>query len=349
MAMVNIRRDVDDKFYRYKMPALQIKIEGKGNGIKTVVPNMDDIAKALSRPPTYPTKFFGFELGAQTTMANDRYIVNGLHDADRLRELLDVFIEKFVLCPSCKNPETVLLIDTKKEDIGRDCKACGAQTKVDMRHKLTTFIIKNPPAGSVKGKGGKKGEKVKKDKYAEAEELREAQLSGSMHLPVLENNKSGSSSPKVSGQANGNGASAGDDNEDEIEKQFKAAPVATQSALDDWAVDTSAEAVAARMKTLAVNVDGFAGGLGDEDDGDEAGNSKYSAFGIWLEENKDATDAELMGKAKELEVWGKHKTLIEIGEKAWDKDVVEGIKKRSKLLQVVSVNLSSDALPCPTL
>lgn len=34
------------------MPVLVTKIEGKGNGIKTVVPNMDEIAKALSRPPT---------------------------------------------------------------------------------------------------------------------------------------------------------------------------------------------------------------------------------------------------------------------------------------------------------
>lgn len=52
MAVVNIRRDVDDKFYRYRMPLLQIKIEGKGNGIKTVIPNMADIARALSRPAT---------------------------------------------------------------------------------------------------------------------------------------------------------------------------------------------------------------------------------------------------------------------------------------------------------
>ncbi len=51
MAVVNIRRDVEDKFYRYRMPLLQIKIEGKGNGIKTVIPNMADIARALSRPP----------------------------------------------------------------------------------------------------------------------------------------------------------------------------------------------------------------------------------------------------------------------------------------------------------
>lgn len=37
---------------RYKMPRLVAKVEGKGNGIKTVIPNMGDIARALGRPPT---------------------------------------------------------------------------------------------------------------------------------------------------------------------------------------------------------------------------------------------------------------------------------------------------------
>lgn len=147
--IVNIRRDVDDKFYRYRMPLLLTKIEGKGNGIKTVVPNMSDIARALSRPPSYITKFFGCELGAQTPFdeKNDRYIVNGAHDASRLRELLDGFINKFVLCRSCKNPETDLVITKvgRREDIFRDCKACGERTAIDMRHKLVTFILKNPP------------------------------------------------------------------------------------------------------------------------------------------------------------------------------------------------------------
>lgn len=59
-----------------------------------------------------PTKYFGCELGAQTQidLKNERYIVNGSHDADKLQEILDGFIEKFVLCPDCENPETVLVM-----------------------------------------------------------------------------------------------------------------------------------------------------------------------------------------------------------------------------------------------
>ena len=29
-----------------------VQVEGKGNGIKTVIVNMSEIAKSLSRPPT---------------------------------------------------------------------------------------------------------------------------------------------------------------------------------------------------------------------------------------------------------------------------------------------------------
>ena len=48
------------------MPRMQAKVEGKGNGIKTVLVNMVDVARSLDRPPTYVTKYFGCELGAQT-------------------------------------------------------------------------------------------------------------------------------------------------------------------------------------------------------------------------------------------------------------------------------------------
>ena len=109
---VNIRRDVKDAFYRYKMEKIQSKIEGKGNGIKTVIVNLHNVADQLARPPNYVIKYFGFELGAQTNIdpKDDRWIVNGAHEASKLQDHLDGFINKFVLCKDCKNPETVVNI-----------------------------------------------------------------------------------------------------------------------------------------------------------------------------------------------------------------------------------------------
>jgi len=143
MSNLNINRKVADAFYRYKMPRIIAKVEGKGNGIKTAIVNMSEIAKALSRPPAYLTKYFGYELGTQTMCdnKNDRYIVNGEHTSDKLQNLLDGFVHKFVLCPDCDNPETNLTV--KKNSIFRCCTACGHVCIVDMRHKLTTFIVKN--------------------------------------------------------------------------------------------------------------------------------------------------------------------------------------------------------------
>jgi translation initiation factor 5 len=98
-------------------------------------------------PPFFkdPTKFFGFELGALTHTANDRYIVNGKHSAEDLAKLLDQFIEKFVLCKHDRNPETVMQINSRGE-IELHCKACGNVTPVDMTHKLATYILNNPPS-----------------------------------------------------------------------------------------------------------------------------------------------------------------------------------------------------------
>lgn len=319
--IVNIRRDVDDKFYRYRMPLLLTKIEGKGNGIKTVVPNMADVARALSRPPTYPTKFFGCELGAQTSSddKNERYIVNGAHDASRLRELLDVFIDKFVLCRSCKNPETDLLIlkSGRNEDVVRDCKACGERTDVDMKHKLVTFILKNPPKNPKKSKKGAKGETNGNG--------------GGVHA----------SAPSIPGDENG--GSSGGDSDDELTKKIKAeaAELTTETKLaaQDWSADTSPEAVKARVKALESQVGGLsltpAGGLGDDEGSDDDVNSPYAQFGRWVEENKGEAGigaVQIYQKAQEFGVEKKHKTVLVLVQALFTEDVAKEIDTYKALL-----------------
>jgi hypothetical protein len=60
---------------------------------------------------------------------------------------LQNFIKKYVQCYNCGNPETVVKI--RKENIYLKCKACGAVSDVDMRHRLNTYILKNPPEEKV--------------------------------------------------------------------------------------------------------------------------------------------------------------------------------------------------------
>lgn len=296
------------------MPILLTKIEGKGNGIKTVIPNMSDVSRALSRPPTYPTKFFGCELGAQTVLdeKNDRYIVNGAHDATRLRELLDGFIDKFVLCKSCKNPETDLVL-VKGDYIVRDCKACGERTDVDMRHKLTTYIVKNPPAKAKKGKKGGKG---------------------------MNADDGGRGSPSAADE-NGDGEN-GVESDDELTKKIKAeaADLNQETALanEDWSADTSAEAVKARVKALeGTMAAAVIGGDDDGSDGDDA-DSPYGQLGRWVEENRGNDEASAVGiykKAEELGIEKKHKTVLVLVQALFDENVVEELPKYAPLFAKV--------------
>lgn len=169
-AIVNIAgtSPVDDPEYRYKMPLVYGKIEGRGNGIKTVIPNISDVALSLHRTPAEVNKFFGCELGAQTTYSNesDRAVVNGAHTDAVLQEMMKRYIQGFVLCPSCGLPETKYKI--KSEVIYHTCAACGAKDMVDMSHKLCTFILAQDKKAKKESKA--KDKKNKKDKKAGSDE-----------------------------------------------------------------------------------------------------------------------------------------------------------------------------------
>lgn len=175
MALLNIGEgNKDDAFYRYKMPKLITKIEGRGNGIKTNLVNMVDVAKALARPPSYTTKYFGCELGAQSKFdeKSGTALVNGAHDSSKLVALLEIFIKKYVQCYGCGNPETEILI-SKTQMISLKCAACGYVSDVDMRDKLTTFILKNPPEQKKGGKDKKAMRRAEKERLKAGEAIDE--------------------------------------------------------------------------------------------------------------------------------------------------------------------------------
>ncbi|KAK1795908.1 hypothetical protein P4O66_009020 [Electrophorus voltai] len=286
---VNVNRSVSDQFYRYKMPRLIAKVEGKGNGIKTVIVNMVDVAKALNRPPTYPTKFFGCELGAQTQfdVKNDRYIVNGSHEANKLQDMLDGFIRKFVLCPECDNPETDLHINPKKQTIGNSCKACGYRGMLDTRHKLCTFILKNPPENE---SGSVKKEKEKKNRKKDKE--------------------NGSNSGEA-GQRNDIDAPDAVDGDDDDE---------------DWAEETTAEAQRRRMEEISEHAKGLTLSDDLEKTLEERVNMFYNFVKQKKEEGVIVSaDKEILAEAERLEVRAMGPLIL--SELLFDANIREQIKK----------------------
>jgi translation initiation factor 5 len=338
MATVNIRRDVTDPFYRYKMERIQSKIEGKGNGIKTVIVNLSSVAQSLARPGAYVIKYFGFELGAQTNTnpADDRWIINGAHEASKLQDYLDGFINKFVLCKKCKNPETDVVI--KDGRILLDCKACGQRSDVDLRLKLSGFILKNQP------------KKAKKDK-AEKKAARKAKENGDVE-------KNGNGSPGDSNSEHGSNENgdvtieAGSD--DELTRRIKSEaqeinnePVEVKD--DEWTVDMSAEAVKARQQQLPDDLkQKLVLGEDDDEDGEGGGNSIYDQLGSWIisqaEEKGDVSkvdDVEIYVKAKELGIEAKHRTLLVLAQTIFDDNIVTQIPKRAGMLKKVWLELSS--------
>lgn len=310
MSFINICRDNTDPFYRYKMPPIQSKVEGRGNGIKTSIVNLGEVSRALGRPPAYVLKYFGSELGAQTSM--DRFLINGVHDATELQDSLDGFINKFVLCASCKNPETEIQIKNK-DDLQRDCKACGRVSIIDPRHKLSSYILKNPPSNS-----SKKGKK-----------------SATATANVVGGGKS--ISDIAAGQTddtNGGEALAGgedDDDDDILTKKINAEAAAlaasetVEVADEDWAVDMSKEAIEARARELE--------GLNLSDT-----QSKFNELGEWLlnesKESKDdlPSDVDIYKKIIELEIVENPETVQVLAQVLFDEDVVEEIEEHLGLL-----------------
>jgi hypothetical protein len=59
----------EDPHYRYKMPVLQVKVEGATKMIRTVLTNMPSVAAAVGRPMSYLVTYLGQECSAMSQIA----------------------------------------------------------------------------------------------------------------------------------------------------------------------------------------------------------------------------------------------------------------------------------------
>jgi len=190
----------------------------------------------------------------------------------------------------------------------------------------------------------KKGKKGKKEKITRRDRAKE-------NGKAEENASANGGSPGDSNSDNADGENgdleldAGSDDEltRRINAEAKELDKGTNGHIndDEWAVDTSAEAVAQRAKELPSDVKRSLA-FDDDDDGIEADGvtNSYDQLGSWIDDEAKSKggvakvdDVDIYVKAKELGIETKHKTLTVLAQTIFDEDIVKQIPVRAPMLK----------------
>lgn len=109
---------------RFELP----RIQGVRIGNRTIIQNFKEIADRMNRDPHNLLKFLSRELATAATMDGARAIFQGVFRVNSINRLLDIYTQRFVICPVCKRPDTRM--DRQERYFFLVCEACGARSSM---------------------------------------------------------------------------------------------------------------------------------------------------------------------------------------------------------------------------
>ncbi len=122
---------------RFEIPDLDILQEGN----TTIFKNFTDIADQINRSPENFLKFLLGELGTAGERENGRVVFKGKINSSKIRNKIEDYVEKYVLCPECGRPDTRLVKEDRVEII--KCDACGAHGPIRGKQSKSTSSAKS--------------------------------------------------------------------------------------------------------------------------------------------------------------------------------------------------------------
>jgi|WetSurMetagenome_2_1015567.scaffolds.fasta_scaffold232083_1 translation initiation factor 5 len=165
MEPIRGKSEIKDVFHRYKMNKLNIRKERT----KTSILNLQEIASDLKIPdPSLIVTYIKNRLAIAINFKDNRAIITRDVDTDKIRDSLYEFIENFVLCKKCKQPELSYSLEKKK--LCTNCKSCGITGKIES-NQYTEKVIKEFELILSKTNSNKKLKKTKEVK--EVKEVKE--------------------------------------------------------------------------------------------------------------------------------------------------------------------------------
>jgi len=116
-----------EKYDRFEVPRPHVVRVGK----KTVIQNFKEISDVLNRDPKHLLKFLTGEMATLATMEGGRAIFQGVFKQDTIKNLIDTYVERYVICPVCKRPDTKIVKEKRLSFLV--CEACGARSSISLK------------------------------------------------------------------------------------------------------------------------------------------------------------------------------------------------------------------------
>lgn len=109
---------------RFEIP----KVQGRLEGNKTIITNLNQIAETLQRPAEHIFKFLLKELATPGTSKFGRVIFGAKIPSSKINDKIKKYAEEVVICKICGKPDTKLV---KENDIVYlKCHACAEKYAV---------------------------------------------------------------------------------------------------------------------------------------------------------------------------------------------------------------------------
>ena len=82
---------------RFQIPRARVTRQGR----RSIIMNFREIAEQLQRPPEHLLKFLLRETATRGNFDGDKVVFQGRFNADSIRNLVEIYTNKYVICPVC--------------------------------------------------------------------------------------------------------------------------------------------------------------------------------------------------------------------------------------------------------
>ena len=109
---------------RFELPPVDVMWEGQ----RTYLRNFSDFPKILRRDCAKLLQYLSKEFAVPAERIGDSAMFIGRRDPDDFTRLLKIYVNDYIMCPTCKSPDT--RTEKEKRISFLICEACGAKSTI---------------------------------------------------------------------------------------------------------------------------------------------------------------------------------------------------------------------------